>query len=112
MNRLRTRTLPPRRGRDFFATIFVEPDPADFDSFTVPGGSNENPHFGTSGISARTCSLRRGETGDCGRILRRDLSSAKLKELVGHDEAANFRLLNRQLNDEFVDDTADELGDT
>lgn len=36
MNRLRTLDLGPYRGREFFATIFVEPDPADSDAFTHP----------------------------------------------------------------------------
>ena len=33
MHKLRTLNLPRHRGRDFFATVFVEPDPEDFDSF-------------------------------------------------------------------------------
>lgn len=36
MYKLRTLNLPPHRGRDFFATTFVEPDPTQFDAFTVP----------------------------------------------------------------------------
>lgn len=36
MHRLRTLNLPPYRGRDFFATIFVEPDPETVDGFSVP----------------------------------------------------------------------------
>ena len=41
MHKLRTLTLPPHRGRDFFATIFVEPDPAESESFTVPGDAEQ-----------------------------------------------------------------------
>ncbi|WP_302079957.1 DUF7718 family protein [Salinibaculum rarum] len=33
MHKLRTLNLPPHRGRDFFATVFVEPDPDNFDGF-------------------------------------------------------------------------------
>jgi hypothetical protein len=33
MHKLRTLNLPRHRGRDFFATVFVEPDPVGFDSF-------------------------------------------------------------------------------
>lgn len=33
MHKLRTLNLPPHRGRDFFATVFVEPDPERVDSF-------------------------------------------------------------------------------
>jgi hypothetical protein len=33
VHKLRTLTLPPHRGRDFLATVFVEPDPENFDSF-------------------------------------------------------------------------------
>lgn len=35
MFKLRTLNLPPHRGRDFFATTFVEPDPDSFDSFSI-----------------------------------------------------------------------------
>ena len=41
MKHLRTLNLPPHRGRDFFATIFVEPDPANSDSFTVPDDADQ-----------------------------------------------------------------------
>jgi hypothetical protein len=33
MHKLRTLNLPRHRGRDFFATVFVEPDPEGFDPF-------------------------------------------------------------------------------
>jgi hypothetical protein len=35
MHRLRTIALSPYRGREFFATVFVEPDPAGAESFDV-----------------------------------------------------------------------------
>ena len=41
MYRLRTLNLPPHRGRDFFATIFVEPDPDEFESFEMPADAKE-----------------------------------------------------------------------
>ena len=41
MHKLRTLNLPPHRGRDFFATIFVEPDPAESESFTVPDDAEQ-----------------------------------------------------------------------
>jgi hypothetical protein len=41
-----------------------------------------------------------------------DISFEELKSLVGHEEAANFRLLKRQLSETFVDDVAEELADT
>lgn len=40
-----------------------------------------------------------------------DITFEELKALVGHEEAANFRLLKQQLNDAFVDDVAEELAD-
>ena len=40
MHKLRTINLPPHRGRDFFATVFVEPNPAAFDGFD-PGRDAE-----------------------------------------------------------------------
>ena len=36
----------------------------------------------------------------------------ELKSLVGHEEAANFRLLKQQLSETFLDDVAEELADT
>lgn len=33
MHTLRTLNLLPHRGRDFFATVFVEPDPDNVDGF-------------------------------------------------------------------------------
>ncbi|WP_129115003.1 hypothetical protein [Halegenticoccus tardaugens] len=36
----------------------------------------------------------------------------QLKELVGHEEAANFRVLKNQLSEEFLDETATELADS
>jgi predicted transcriptional regulator len=41
-----------------------------------------------------------------------DISFEELKSLVGHEEAANFRLLKQQLSETFIDDVAEELADT
>lgn len=41
MHRLRTLNLPPHRGREFFLTVFVEPDPGQFDSFSVADDADE-----------------------------------------------------------------------
>lgn len=41
-----------------------------------------------------------------------DITFQQLTELVGHEEAANFRVLKRQLSDEFLDETAEELADS
>lgn len=41
MHKLRTLNLPSYRGRDFFVTVFVEPDPDTFDSFTVPTDADQ-----------------------------------------------------------------------
>ena len=41
MYKLRTLNLPPHRGRDFFVTIFVEPDPSTVDSFSILGDADE-----------------------------------------------------------------------
>lgn len=40
-----------------------------------------------------------------------DISFEELKALVGHEEAANFRLLKQQLSEAFVDEVAEELAD-
>lgn len=41
-----------------------------------------------------------------------DITFEQLKALVGHEEAANVRLLKEQLSDEFVDDATEELTDS
>jgi len=41
-----------------------------------------------------------------------DITFEELKDLLGHEEAANFRLLKEQLTDEFVDVVAEELADS
>lgn len=41
-----------------------------------------------------------------------EISFEELKDLVGHEEAANFRLLKEQLRDEFIDEVAEELADS
>lgn len=38
-----------------------------------------------------------------------DIDFEQLQALVGHEEAANFRVLKNQLRDEFIDETAAEL---
>ncbi|WP_138007133.1 hypothetical protein [Halalkalirubrum salinum] len=41
-----------------------------------------------------------------------DITFQQLKELVGHEEAANFRVLKRQLSEEFLEETAEELANS
>lgn len=41
-----------------------------------------------------------------------DITFQQLKELVGHEEAANFRVLKNQLSEEFLDETAEELANS
>lgn len=41
MHELRTLNLPPHRGRDFFATVFVRPDPESFEGFEMPADAEE-----------------------------------------------------------------------
>lgn len=41
-----------------------------------------------------------------------DISFQQLTGLVGHEQAANFRVLKDQLSEEFVEETADELADS
>lgn len=40
------------------------------------------------------------------------ISYDELVDLVGHQEAANFRVLKQQLSDEFIEDLGDELADS
>lgn len=41
-----------------------------------------------------------------------DITFQQLKGLVGHEEAANFRVLKSQLSDEFLEETAEELANS
>jgi len=41
-----------------------------------------------------------------------EITLGELKDLVGHEEAANFRALKTQLGEEFLDDAAGELADS
>lgn len=41
MHALRTISLGPHSGREFFATVFVEPDPSEFDSFVMPSDADQ-----------------------------------------------------------------------
>lgn len=40
-----------------------------------------------------------------------DITYQQLRGLVGHEEAANFRVLKHQLSEEFLDETAEELAE-
>ncbi|SEH39175.1 hypothetical protein SAMN05192561_101469 [Halopenitus malekzadehii] len=41
-----------------------------------------------------------------------DITFEQLTELVGHEEAANFRVLKGQLREEFLEEAAEELADS
>lgn len=41
-----------------------------------------------------------------------DITFGQLQELVGHEEAANFRVLKEQLSEEFIGETAAELSNS
>lgn len=41
-----------------------------------------------------------------------DITFDQLKELVGHEEATNFRILKEQLSEAFIDEVAKELADS
>lgn len=41
-----------------------------------------------------------------------DITFQQLKDLVGHEEAANFRVLKNQLSKEFLEETAEELANS
>jgi len=40
-----------------------------------------------------------------------EISFEELRELLGHEEAANFRVLKQQLSEEFVEDLGEELSE-
>jgi predicted transcriptional regulator len=41
-----------------------------------------------------------------------DITFEELKNLVGHEEAANFRVLKTQLSEDFLDDATEEFADS
>ena len=41
-----------------------------------------------------------------------DITFEQLKDIVGHEEAANFRVLKKQLSEEFLVEAADELANS
>ncbi|WP_247728367.1 hypothetical protein [Halovivax limisalsi] len=41
-----------------------------------------------------------------------EITFEQLKNLVGHEEAANFRVLKDQLSEEFLEETAEELANS
>jgi predicted transcriptional regulator len=41
-----------------------------------------------------------------------EITFDQLKDLVGHEEAANFRVLKQQLSKEFIAEAAEELSDS
>lgn len=41
-----------------------------------------------------------------------EITYEQLQGLVGHEDAADFRVLKEQLNEAFVEDVADELADS
>jgi len=40
-----------------------------------------------------------------------EISFEELRELLGHEEAANFRVLKQQLSEEFIEDLGEELSE-
>lgn len=41
-----------------------------------------------------------------------DITYEQLKDLVGHEEAANFKVLKGQLNEDFIEDAAEDLANS
>lgn len=66
MDKLRTLNLPPHRGRDFFVTVFVEPDPDEFDSFDPSDDARQwgiSVHFQPNDPYASHVEVARIDTG-------------------------------------------------
>jgi hypothetical protein len=112
MYKLRTLNLPPRRGRDFFATVFVEPDPTEYDAFELPDDAQQwgiSIHFQPDSPHASHVEVARIDTTHGEPHFDRLYEPDQHKEWLGHDytyeDARQTLLANwRSYADQFFED--------
>lgn len=88
MHKLRTLNLPPHRGRDFFVTVFVEPDPADIDSFDLSEDADQwgiSVHFQPDDPYAGHVEVARIDTQHGEPHFDRLYESTQRKEWLGQE---------------------------
>lgn len=110
MHRLRTLGLGPHRGREFFATVFVEPDPREFDSFDPSTDAEEwgiSIHFQPDDRHASQVEVARIDTAHGEPHFDRLYEPEQRKDWLGQDytyEAARRELLSnwREYADRFL----------
>ncbi len=88
MHELRTLNLPPHRGRDFFVTVFVEPDPGELDSFELPDDARQwgiSVHFQPDDPYASHVEVARIDTDHGEPHFDRLYESDQRKEWLGPD---------------------------
>jgi len=100
MPKLRTLSLPAHRGREFFLTVFVEPDPAAIESFSVPGDADQwglSVHFQPDDHFESHVEVARIDTSHGEPHFDRLYTPTERKEWLGDDysfEAARRDLLS------------------
>jgi len=88
MHRLRTLSLPVYRGREFFLTVFVEPDPDSIDSFSAPDDADQwglSVHFQRNDPVASHVEVARIDTSHGEPHFDRLYESPERKEWLGDD---------------------------
>ncbi|GGI95851.1 hypothetical protein GCM10008995_02390 [Halobellus salinus] len=111
MHKLRTLNLPPHRGREFFATVFVEPAPDAFDSFDLTTDATQwgvSIHFQPNHPYASHVEIARIDTEHGEPHFDRLYEPDQRKDWLGHDytyEDARRELLSnwREYADQFLE---------
>jgi hypothetical protein len=119
MHKLRTLSLPAYRGREFFLTVFVEPDPDSVDSFSVPADADQwglSIHFQPDDSYASHVEVARIDTSHGEPHFDHLYASPQRKEWLGQSYTfadARRRLLSnwRTYADAVLDSTAEETAD-
>ncbi|ERH02068.1 MAG: hypothetical protein J07HN6_01633 [Halonotius sp. J07HN6] len=117
MHKLRTLSLPTYRGREFFFTVFVEPDPTPFESFSVPADADQwgmSIHFQPDDPYESHVEVARIDTSHGEPHFDHLYASTQRKEWLGHEytfDDARQRLLSnwRAYADQFSERDAGEF---
>jgi hypothetical protein len=116
MHKLRTLSLPAYRGREFFLTVFVEPDPDSLESFSMPASADEwglSVHFQPGDPYASHVEVARIDTSHGEPHFDHLYASPQRKEWLGQSYTfadARRRLLSnwRTYADAVLDSTPEE----
>ena len=100
MHKLRTLSLPAYRGREFFLTVFVDPDPTTVASFSVPADADQwglSVHFQPDDHFESHVEVARIDTSHGEPHFDHLYESSDRKEWLGQDYSfgdARLRLLS------------------